>query len=139
MTSTCIGRIAVREHFSLDDELFGPPPAPGQVLWDTPLWLGAHSLIKNVTTFAADLAPRWADEDVGCVVSSVVDSVALLQRWNAARPPVAPVGRLRVRWSDPGVLVIEVWDARRPRPRTPELVTRGPGYRYYSMARLRVR
>ncbi|MFE3572538.1 hypothetical protein ACFXON_24330, partial [Bacillus subtilis] len=71
-------------------------------------------------------------------MDSVVDAVARLQRWNAAQAGrMSTAGRLRLRWSQPQVLVVEVWDARRPWLGSPALTGSGPGYRYFSVTRLR--
>ncbi|MFE3002812.1 hypothetical protein ACFXG4_48640 [Nocardia sp. NPDC059246] len=136
-TSTGTGRIVVQEQFSRGIGLY--LRGPGTVVWDTPLWLGSTSLIDQMKSFATDVMRGLALYEAAGAVDSVVDAVARLQRWNAAQAgQMSPAGRLRLPWSQPQVLVVEVWDARRPWPGSLDLMGSGPGYRYFSVTRLRV-
>lgn len=140
MASTCTSRIAVHERFSFEPEWFARRAERDTVL-DTPLWLTRRDLPREVRQATRDaIAPlSLCARDDQWTVNSVVEAVTRLQHWNFSRSHVSLVGRLRLRRSDPDVLVIEVWDARRPWMRSSSLTRPGPGYRYFSTARLRVR
>ncbi|WP_084530565.1 hypothetical protein [Nocardia miyunensis] len=111
---------------------------------DTRLWLNHHDVASSAGTHSRDQAaqwalPPWAVHATGETATALVHN---LVRWNDARPDDrrAMVGQLGLRWPSWRTLIVEVWDNGNPRcsPAWPEYGAWAT-YRYFSMARLRVR
>jgi len=94
--------------------------------------------------FSGELAAQWALQAWAAHAASETSAqlVSNLLRWNDTHPDGhrALVGQLGLRWTSWRMLVVEVWDGGNPR-RSPAWPEQGPWatYRFFSMARLRVR